>query len=82
MEAWRDGAIVQQRLGGPEMLVVGQVDDFQWAGGRHPGVLCVWEVDHLLHEKTFAQSELVLLPDPQSHYDRKGQRRIPGAGVR
>jgi hypothetical protein len=79
MEAIKEGVIVQLLRGGPDMLVVGLVDDFQWAEEVHRAALCVWEVDHLLNEKTFALSELALVSDAPSQYNLKGQRNIPGA---
>lgn len=81
MQALKEGDLVQLKLGGPEMLVVGVDTDFPLADAGGGGVFCVWETDHLLHEKTFFQEELDLLPSSQRSYDRNGQILIPGARI-
>lgn len=77
MERFKEGDLVQLRGGGPDMLVVGAYPDMQCGDEAIMGIFCVWDCDHELHARVFAQDELDIVRYERRRYARPGPLKIP-----
>lgn len=70
--------MVCQQSGGPEMLVVATADCLM---GEElvAGAICVWEFEHRLFERLFAQHELAPVRYNRRRNNRDTFDKIPGS---
>lgn len=76
---YREGDLVCQRDGGPDMLVVATTSDCQVGEEVVPGAVCVWELDSRLFERLFPQHELAPVRYNRRRNNRDTFDKIPGS---
>lgn len=76
---FREGDLVCQQSGGPEMLVVATTPDCLMGEDMVAGAVCVWESEHRLFERLFAQHELAPVRYNRRRNDRDTFDKIPGS---
>lgn len=79
LQLFREGDLVCERNGGPEMLVVATTADCLLGEEELAGAVCVWECDHLLFERVFPQDELAPIRYNRRRKDRDTFDKIPGS---
>jgi hypothetical protein len=72
MENYSAGDLVKRTSDGPEMLIIGAVDDPS-VEPETATFFCVWEAQHFLHEEVVPARELSIV--------RRERRRVPRGGV-
>lgn len=51
--AFREGAVVRLKCGGPAVTIVGTVEAYPFKDGPGPGVFCVWEDGRRRYEQVY-----------------------------
>jgi uncharacterized protein YodC (DUF2158 family) len=79
LQLFKEGDLVCQVSGGPEMLVVATTSDCLVGDEVTAGAVCVWEADHRLFERLFPQDALAPVRYNRRKKDRDTFDKIPGS---